>query len=287
MSTLLDKKYEKKVSIIIPCYNQEKFVSEAIESALNQTYKNVEIVIVNDASKDNSSEVIKEYAQKHRNILFFDEKENRGVVKSRNLAIEASSGDYILPVDADDKIDPTFCEKAVKILDSDDDIKIVYSRVQLFGTRNKEFKLEAFNPNRIIFNNCIPNTAMYRKSDFMAVGGYKEYMKEGLEDWDLWLSILEITQNKGKCAYKINEKLLLYRQFDSITRSDTNLNKMNELYVNMLVHHSELYKNIPAFYEHISNNLPVKIEKKNKIFKFFFLIFVLFFVVVFLFLFLR
>ena len=112
----------KKVSIIIPCYNQAQYVSEAIESALNQTYKNVEIVVINDASKDNGADVIKGYANKYPNIIFLDEKENKGVVKSRNLAILKSSGEYILPVDADDKIDSTFCEKAVKILDSDLDI---------------------------------------------------------------------------------------------------------------------------------------------------------------------
>ena len=90
----------KKVSIIIPCYNQAEFVPEAIESALNQTYKNVEIVVINDASKDNSSQVIQSYANKHTNIIFLDEEENKGVVKSRNLAISKCSGDYILPVDA-------------------------------------------------------------------------------------------------------------------------------------------------------------------------------------------
>lgn len=287
MSTLLDKKYEKKVSIIIPCYNQEKFVSEAIESALNQTYKNVEIVIVNDASKDNSSEVIKEYAKKHRNILFFDEKENRGVVKARNLAIEASSGDYILPVDADDKIDPTFCEKAVKILDSDEEIRIVYSRIQFFGSINKEFKLEAFNPNRIIFNNCIPNTAMYRKEDFLAVGGYQDYMKDGLEDWNMWLSILEIAPNKDKCAYKIDEKLLFYRQLETVTRSDFNFQKRNELYVNMIVNHTSLYKECAAFYNHISKTVPVKIEKKQKNVKTLFTILISLLLILFLYAFLR
>ena len=257
----------KKVSIIIPCYNQAKYVPEAIESALNQTYKNVEIVVINDASKDNSSQVIQSYANKHTNIIFLDEEENKGVVKSRNLAISKCSGDYILPVDADDKIDPTFCEKAVKILDSDLDIRIVYSRIQFFGHLNKEFKLEAFNPDRIIFNNCIPNTAMYRKSDFVSVGGYKDYMKDGWEDWNMWLSILEIAPNKEKCAYKIDEKLYLYRQFESGTRSDFKLKKQNELFVNMIANHPTLYKDRTEFYKHISKTMPAKTEKKKKLIK--------------------
>ena len=107
----------KKVSIIIPCYNQGRFVGEAIQSSLNQTYKNIEIVCVNDCSADNSSEIIKDFAKKYKNILFFDLTENKGVINARNLAIEACRGDYILPLDADDTIEPTYVEKAIQILD--------------------------------------------------------------------------------------------------------------------------------------------------------------------------
>ncbi len=271
---------ESKVSIIIPCYNQAEYVAEAIESALNQTYKNIEIVVINDASKDNSSEVIRSYVNKHSNIIFLDEKDNKGVVKSRNLAISQCSGVYILPVDADDKIDPTFCEKSVKILDKDNDIRIVYSKIQFFGHLNKEFKLETFNPDRIIFNNCIPNTAMYRKSDFLSVGGYHDYMKDGWEDWNMWLSILEIAPNKEKCAYKIDEKLYLYRQFESGTRSDFKLKKQNELFVNMIVNHPSLYKERISFYKHIQKTLPTKIGKKIKLIKRLFMFIVFQFVLI-------
>lgn len=100
-----------KVSIIIPCYNQAEYVGESIESALKQTYENLEIVCINDGSTDNSSEVIKSYAEKYKNIVFLDEKTNRGVCCARNMAIAASSGEYILPLDADDKIEPQYVEK--------------------------------------------------------------------------------------------------------------------------------------------------------------------------------
>ena len=257
----------KKVSIIIPCYNQEKFISEAMESALNQTYKNVEIVVINDASKDNSSEVIQKYANQHTNIIFLDEKENKGVVKSRNLAISKCSGDYILPLDGDDKIEPTFCEKAVKILDSDEEIRIVYSRTQFFGHMNKEFKLESFNPNRIMFNNCIPNTAMYRKSDFVSVGGYQDYMKDGWEDWDLWLSILENAPNKEKCAYRINEILFLYRIQNVKTRNSFSSETTNKLLLNLVFNHKNLCLYNSCFSTYINKYSPHKLNKKNKMIK--------------------
>ncbi len=267
MNTFFSETLSNKVSIIIPCYNQASYVAEAIESALNQTHDNVEIVVINDASTDNSAEVIKPYANKYTNVIFLDEKVNRGVVGARNLAISRAGGGYILPLDADDGIDPTFAEKAVKILDSDFDIRIVYSRIQFFGYLNKEFNLEPFNPDRIIFNNCIPNAAVYRKVDFVSVGGYKDYMKDGWEDWNMWLSILEVAPNKEKCAYKIDEILCFYRQFESSSRSDFDLKKKNELFVNMVVNHPDLYSNRTDFYRHISKSLPAKLEKKNKIIK--------------------
>lgn len=265
MNTFFAETKGKKVSIIIPCYNQAEYVKEAIESALNQTYENIEIVVINDASTDNSAEVIKEFANKNLKIIFLDEKVNKGVVKSRNLAIEKCSGDYILPVDADDKIAPTFVEKAVKILDEDDEIRIVYSRIMFFGAINKELKLEKFNPNRIIFNNCISNTAVYRKSDFASVGGYKDYMKDGWEDWNMWLSILEIAPNKEKCAYQIDEFMCFYRQFGGGSRSDFNLDTKNKLYVNMVANHPSLYSNSGDFYKYVSKATPSKLQKKNRL----------------------
>ena len=254
------------VSIIIACYNQAEYVSEAIECALNQTYKNVEVVVINDASTDNSSEVIKKYSEQYSNVIFLDEKVNKGVVASRNLAIKNSNGKYILPVDADDKIDTTYVEKAVNILDSDDEIRICYARSLFFGAINKEFKLADFNPNRIIFNNCIPNTAMYRREDFDKVCGYQDYMKKGWEDWNMWLSILEVAPNREKCAYRINELLYFYRQLHTATRSAFNNEVKSRLFVNMVANHQDLYSTT-NFYGHIVKTLPSKILKRNKIIK--------------------
>ena len=106
----------KKVSIIIPCYNQENYIKDAILSCFEQTYQNIEIVIVNDGSSDNSAEVINSLIKNRENVIFINNKENFGVVHSRNIAIEKASGEYILPLDGDDKIEPAYVEKAVKIL---------------------------------------------------------------------------------------------------------------------------------------------------------------------------
>ncbi|MCQ2743730.1 MAG: glycosyltransferase [bacterium] len=94
----------EKVSIIITNYNKSDYIKEAIESAINQTYKNVEVVIIDDCSTDNSFDLIQNYKEKYNNIVCIRNEQNRGVVYSRNLAINKASGYYILPLDADDVI---------------------------------------------------------------------------------------------------------------------------------------------------------------------------------------
>lgn len=109
----------EKVSIIVPVYNSEKYIETTIRSILNQTYKNIEIIIINDGSKDNSSKICKRLAEANSNILFID-KTNEGVSKTRNLGIEVSSGEFIQFVDADDTIENSMTELMVNSAKRDD-----------------------------------------------------------------------------------------------------------------------------------------------------------------------
>ena len=252
----------KKVSIIIPCFNQGKYVKDAIESALNQTYKNIEIICINDGSSDNSSEVISNF----KNIVFIDLKENQGVINARNLAIDSSNGEYILPLDADDKIEPTYVEKAVEILNNNPEIGIVYCKARFFGNANKEWILPEYSKERILFKNCIFNCALFRKEDFYRAGKYKENMKNGCEDWDLWLSMIEL----GLKPYRIDEILFNYRQLGNSSR--TALASKNNHWKNQLFkNHINLYSNNPTIGEKIFFDISKstrKIEKYKILFKF-------------------
>lgn len=199
---------EKKVSIIIPCYNQGKYVQDALNSAINQTYKNIEIICINDGSSDNSNEIIKKFILNHKNIKYINRDKNMGVANARNTAIDSSTGEYILPLDADDTIESTYVEKAVAILDNDSNIGMVYSEARKFGKVNELWNLGKFNINNFLFGNCIFNCALFRKNDFIHAGKYKENIKSGCEDWDLWLSIIAL----GLKVYQIPEVLFNYRQ---------------------------------------------------------------------------
>jgi glycosyltransferase involved in cell wall biosynthesis len=184
-------------SIIIPCYNQSNWLSEAIESSLNQTYKNIEVIVVNDGSTDNTSEIAKKY-----NIKLI-EKENGGLSSARNAGIKEARGKYILPLDADDKILPEFIEKTIGLDD------IVSTAQQEFGDSNTLWNTQPEHPSHEMFksNNQINCCALHLKEIWEDIGGYDEKMT-GYEDWDYWY---RATKN-GYTITVIREPLFLYRK---------------------------------------------------------------------------
>lgn len=252
-----------KVSIIIPCYNQGKYVAEAINSALRQTFKDIEIVCVNDGSTDNSVETIKSFENKYKNFIFLNNEENRGVIYSRNFAIKNCNGAYILPLDADDIIEPTYVEKAVKILDNNPNIGIVYCKAKIFGNYDKYWNLKPFNKSDILYENCIFCSALFRKSDFIKIGGYNNNMKYGCEDYDLWLSFIE----QGLEVFQINEILFSYRQYDETSRTTISLKNKKEIWNNLIKNHINLYLNDENFLERLIFSNPIKTNKKYKKYK--------------------
>lgn len=226
----------KKVSVIIPCHNHAKYVGESIDSVLNSTYQNIEIIVVNDASQDNSREAILQYVDKYPHIVFIDEKENIGVIEVRNKAIGMAQGDYILPLDADDKIHPTYIEKAVNILENNPKIGVVYAKACFFGNQDGLWELENFNKEKMLFDNLVYATALFRKADFWYVGGYNKNMHGGYEDWDLWLSFIEHHFD----FYRIDEVLFYYRKHGE-SRNLEAKKKEEHLYKTLINNHCKLY----------------------------------------------
>lgn len=258
----------KKVSVIIPCFNQAKYLEDAINSVLNQTYKNIEIILINDASTDNTKEIAKKYLNKVDNFVFIDNKTNLGLSSSRNIGISNSSGEYILPLDADDEIKPTYIEKAVSILDSNEKIGIVYSKAEFFGVISGEWELPAYNLKNFILENCIFCSALYRKKDWLKAGKYDETMKNALEDWDLWLSFIEL----GFEPYQIPEILFRYRKHSYASMINKNFDKKSVLayllkkHIGLYLAHTDLVERIylDKSYLEQNNKLYLKVKKYKK-----------------------
>ena len=104
------------ISIIVPCYNKAVYLTDALDSVLNQTYLNWECIIIDDGSPDATASIAKEYLNKDKRFKYYYQ-DNQGVSLARNNGIKRSSGKFILPLDADDIIEPTYIEKALKHFD--------------------------------------------------------------------------------------------------------------------------------------------------------------------------
>lgn len=194
------------ISVIIPCYNVGPYLGETLESVLAQTYANWECVIVNDGSPDNTHEVALKWEKKDSRFIYL-KLENGGVERARNKGIEIAAGEYILPLDGDDKLAPTFLEKTLQVFREQPDTMLVYSLVELFEAQEGIWELKEFSLPNLALENMIVCTALYRKKEWERTGGYDGKVKYHLEDWELWINMLK----DGGKVVRINEPLFFYR----------------------------------------------------------------------------
>lgn len=203
-----------KVSVVIPCYNQGAFIDEAVDSVLAQTFTGLEIIVVNDGSTD--------VATNHKLLRYEREKtrvlatSNQGLAAARNNGIAAARGEYILPLDADDRIEPRYLEEAVAVLDQQPEVGIVYCQARLFGAVDADWQLPEYSLAEMLLDNVIFCTALFRRADWQAVGGYDPGMIYGWEDYEFWLALLE----RGREVRRLPGRYFHYRVSpDSMVRS--------------------------------------------------------------------
>lgn len=240
-----------RVSVIIPCYNQGSYVDEAVESVLGQSYQDFEIVIVNDGSTDEliNTKLLSYNKPKTRVIVTA----NQGLAEARNTGIRNSSGEFILPLDADDKIGPTYLEKAVKIFESDSSVGIVYCNASLFGEKVGKWDLPDFSVKEILLNNIIFCSGIYRRKDYNRTVGYRKEMKYGFEDWDYWLSLIELDLK----VVQIPDRLFFYRikKGSMIGTLSNDIGKLSYMHDILVEKHIKLY---------LRNGMnPIALARKN------------------------
>jgi glycosyltransferase involved in cell wall biosynthesis len=173
----------------MPCFNQGSYLAEALESVICQSFSSWECIIINDGSTDESESVALSYAQKDFRIKYIFQ-QNAGVAAARNRGIESARGKYILPLDADDKLGDLYIEACVNCF-SDPDVKLAYGKAYYFGDVNTEWILADYSFDKLLQANLIFATALYLKSDWQRIGGYDENMKDGYEDWEFWINLLQ------------------------------------------------------------------------------------------------
>jgi len=195
-----------KVSVVITCYNLGRYLDEAVESVLTQSFQNFEILIVDDGSTDEATRrLLTDYRKPHTRVL---RSENRGLSAARNLGAAHTTGPYLCMVDADDRLESSMLDKSVAALDEDPGLAFVSHWLETFGDETWEWKPTRCDLPALLDANTVNGAALTRREAIEAVGGFDETMRDGCEDWDLWISMVE----RGLRGRILPEVLFRYRR---------------------------------------------------------------------------
>lgn len=206
MSNLYDN---ETVSVIIPVYNASRYIGKAIESALNQTYKNIEIVLVDDCSKDNSRQIIEKYMKEHKNIIYHLQEKNLGAAVARNTALDLANGRYVAFLDSDDIWHENKIDKQLDLMKKEG-ATICFSAIEMIDENGKQIKGKRNVPNRVDYKFLLKNTIIATSAvviDRNKTGNFSMPLRRGGQDYATWLKLMR----NGVVAYGINETLVKYR----------------------------------------------------------------------------
>jgi len=209
------------VSVVIPCYNPDAWLLDAVASARAQTYPQIEIVLVDDGtSREDARRHVRAAAAKADLVV---EQANLGLPAARNAGMRASNGRFVLPLDADDLLLPEYVNACVSAI-AGSEAAFCYTDCRVFGQRRYVDALPEYNLYHLLDRNFLTYAALIRKSDWELVGGYDEAMRLGYEDWEFWLRL----GAAGRFGIRFPQPLFRYRK------------RKESLYSTALAHHAEL-----------------------------------------------
>lgn len=194
----------EEISVVVPCYNKSAHLHECLQSALSQSVKPKEIVVIDDGSTDGSVEIARSIALNHPAVKIY-QKPNGGVSDARNYGIERAVGGWITALDADDKMEPTYLDKAIRNINAHG-ANLISCAVQMFGEGTDEWLPEKYAPYVERYHNVIPTLVTYNKDLWRGVGGYSRSFVFN-EDWDFFIKAEQLPL----IVAHIPEKLFLYR----------------------------------------------------------------------------
>ena len=186
------------VSVVIPSYNRAQYIAETIESVLAQTYNNIEVVVIDDGSKDNTREVVEPYSPRVRYV--WQENSERGA--SRNHGLRLSKGEFLAFLDSDDLWLPNKLEEELRIFGEMPNVGVVYSDADLVDSEGRFLKTIMRNgysgavTDKLLRDNFVTLSAhLIRRSLAVQVGGFREERElSGSEDWEFWIRLSCVTE---------------------------------------------------------------------------------------------
>lgn len=211
-----------RVAIVVPCYNHGLFLPEAIGSVLAQTYSQLEAIVVDDGSTDDSAEVAEALVRESGGRVRLLRKENGGLPSARNAGVAAAGAEYVLPLDADDRLAADFVERCVAALDARPDASIAYGDQQNFGEDTTFHPHPDYDFWSLTRRNHIGVASLFRRRAWEEVGGYAPL--DSYEDWDFWIACGE----RGHAGLHVPGAVFHYRvragsMFDEATKRDQRL----------------------------------------------------------------
>ena len=268
----------KKVSIIVPVYNVELYIEDCLNSLLNQTYSNYEIILINDGSTDNSIEICSKYNDQKIKIY---NQNNKGVSIARNVGISLATGQYIMFVDADDMVSEKYIENLIKSIEETNTDMVVCGytkeKAELVNKKNsQEIKGEIINANTMLENMMENNlqegylwNKIFKKS---IINDNSLEFKEDVNVWEDLYFVIEYLSKSDK-IFAINEKLYYYRtrEGSAVNRKETSTDLVGKVKIlelilknyNLIINNKNYY-GIKRMYVTVLLKYLLQIKKDNK-----------------------
>ena len=252
----------KLISVVVTCYNHENYIEQCLRSIFNQTYRNIELIVLDDGSTDSSSEIIQEVLKESPFVTTFESHENIGVVRTRNKGINLLNGDYFIFVDSDDFLDDRYVEELYDCA-INHQADIVYCDLFNFEKNEVYLKAQEFELHSLLVSNYISNCSLVKKAILKDTYYDEKLSGKKLEDYDFFLNL--IINNGAKAVYQPNTKLN-YRVFekDSISKRDS-VRYHYEIYLEVLEKY--LDKLPHEIYRAVCGNLMILEERLDELLK--------------------
>ena len=226
-----------RVSVVVPCYNQGRYLDQAVDSALAQTFPDLEILVVDDGSTEPETlRVLDGFARPKTRVL---RGPNRGLPGARNTGIRAAAGEYVCCLDADDILEPALLEKSVAVLDARPEVTFVSHWLRTFGDETWDWTPDRCDFPALLDANTVNGAAPVRRQALLDAGLFDESMRDGCEDWDIWITLVE----RGAVGVILPEFLFRYRRrADSMSRLMARSGGNVDLYERLARKHEPAYR---------------------------------------------
>lgn len=250
------------VSIYVPLYNRERYIVECIQSALEQSVKDLEVVVCDDGSTDKSNELVQKYFGNHKRVRLITQK-NGGIGAASNTAVRNSRGFFIGQLDADDVLMTDAVERCLEVMDKDTRLSLVYGTTEYIDENSKfvsqGWNWPVFSREYLLTKMIVHHFRLFRKRDFMRTSGFDETIKNAV-DYDMMLKLAEVGEVKH-----LNKVLYQYRKHGEMTTvmHNSEQSKNNLVAIQNSMQRLSISNAIAVQHQDNSNSRKIIFKQKN------------------------